>query len=486
MSIARHTAYNVVGTLVPIAVSLITVPLYLKVIGLDRYGVLNLCWLLVGYFGFFDFGIGRATAQHIATLHDREDHVRSRAFWTGLTLSMGLALTAAFIALPVSWIALSALKLGDEALRPEVRGALPLLVAAVPLAILQSVLQGALEGRRQFLTTNAVLSTGAFATAVLPLTSALLWGPDLRVLVAVSLAVRSIVVLSLGAAAVRAVPLGRYQAPDRDDMRKMVRFGAWLTVTTVIGPLMVFFDRFLIGAIVSAAAVALYVIPYNLMNQLVVLPKALSSALFPRLAAQPGSSDLNRQALSAAAFVLTPAAMAATVLVRPFLTLWLGPTTAGQSTPIALVLIIGFWANGLAQLPYASLQASGRTDITAKVHLAELLPYFLLLWLGLTYWGVIGAAIAWAVRSVADYVALASFDRIGAAILRSTLMQGAAVLVLALVMLEMEAAPVAKWALAALICLVTAACLIRVVPDILIQQLRKWVAHIPIGKSLPQ
>jgi O-antigen/teichoic acid export membrane protein len=486
MSIARHTAYNLIGTVVPIAVSLITVPLYLKVIGLERYGVLNLCWLLVGYFSFFDFGIGRATAQHIATLHDRESHVRSRAFWTGLTLSAALALLAGLVAVPLSWFALSALKLGSATLRSEVSGALPLLVAAVPLAIFQSVLQGALEGRRQFFTTNAVLSTGAFATAVLPLTSALLWGPDIRLLVAVSLGVRLLVVLSLGVAAIRAVPLGSYETPARDDVRKMMRFGAWLTVTSVVGPLMVFFDRFLIGAIAGAAAVALYVIPYNLMIQLVVLPKALSSALFPALAAEGESSGLNRQALLAAAFVLTPAAMTAIILVRPFLTLWLGEATAAQSTPIALVLIVGIWVNGLAQLPYASLQASGRTDLTAKVHLVEVLPYFLLLWLGLTHLGVIGAAIAWTVRVVADYLALAKLDRVDRKTLAPTLVQGTAVLALALVMLDTQLDPVARWGLVAIICLAIGAYLAKIVPEIIVQQLRRWVNQSPFGKSLPQ
>src|SRR4051812_31203755 len=61
VSVARHTTYNVVGALTPVVVSLVTVPLYLKTVGLDRYGILNLCWLLVGYFALFDFGMGKAT-----------------------------------------------------------------------------------------------------------------------------------------------------------------------------------------------------------------------------------------------------------------------------------------------------------------------------------------------------------------------------------------------------------------------------------------
>ena len=66
MSIARHTGYNVVGALVPIAVSLVTVPFYLRIVGLERYGILSICWVLVGYFAFFDFeskGYGATTRK---------------------------------------------------------------------------------------------------------------------------------------------------------------------------------------------------------------------------------------------------------------------------------------------------------------------------------------------------------------------------------------------------------------------------------------
>jgi hypothetical protein len=61
MSIRKNTIINLTGAVIPILVMLVTVPLYLKILGDIRYGVLALVWLLLGYFSFLEMGLGETT-----------------------------------------------------------------------------------------------------------------------------------------------------------------------------------------------------------------------------------------------------------------------------------------------------------------------------------------------------------------------------------------------------------------------------------------
>lgn len=465
MSIVRHSFYNFVGAAAPVAVSLFTVPVYLRVVGLDRYGILSLCWLVVGYFNFFDFGLGRATAQRIASLEESTNEARARAFWTGVSLSIGLALVSVLVAWPLARLALGSIKSATPELRLEVQAALPLLIGAIPIAIMQSSLRGALEGRREFFAVNVIVSGGAVATGVVPLLAALDSGPALSILIGASLGVRLIVLLAYGLCCVRAVPIRNFVRPTGEDVRKMLHFGAWLTVSKLLS-FMVYVDRFFIGSLVGAAAVALYVIPFNLISQLLLIPSSLSNALFPRLAASPESKLLTRQAMLETAFLLTPLSLCVMVAVGPFLKLWIGADAAAHSTPVAWVLACGFWANGLAQLPYAGIQAAGRTDLTAKLHLAETVPYLLLLWIGLSSMGVLGAAIAWSVRAIVDFIALAVIDEAGWPVLRPILLQGTPLVALALIFLTLHPGSLDQWLASAAVLGGAGAYLLASVPQV--------------------
>lgn len=412
MSVPRHTAYNIAGSVAPLLVSLITVPLYLNRIGLDRYGVLAICWLVLGYFSFFDFGIGRAAAQRIASMIDRSPEERSQVFWVALQIAALLSLAGMLVFLPLASILLGSIRAPSPELRAEVHDAIPWLVCCVPFGVLNSLLGGALLGRREFLIMNLLSAFGSSVTAVLPLAGAILIAPRLSVLIAAALIGRLVSSLMMLWVCRRAVPMLQPRRARIADVRALLSFGAWITISNLIVPLLMFWDRFVIGAMIGAAAVAIYVVPFNLVWQTILVPNALTGALYPRLAAAelPERRRLISRALSVNSLLMTPGMIFAELAVGPFLRLWIGPARGALAAPIAAVLLFGIWSNSFAVAPAAHIEAQGRPHIIAKFHLFQIIPYGLALFGLVRLLGPLGAALAWALRCASEPLVLFWLD----------------------------------------------------------------------------
>jgi O-antigen/teichoic acid export membrane protein len=101
-----------------------------------------------------------------------------------------------------------------------------------------------------------------------------------------------------------------------------------------------------------------------------------------------------------------PPVVIVTTFAHAGLRLWLGPAYAAQSTVVVQWLAAGILYNSLATIAFTLVQGVGRADITAKMHLAELVPYLGLLWVLTARYGITGAAAAWFVRAALDTGAL--------------------------------------------------------------------------------
>nr|WP_276526747.1 polysaccharide biosynthesis C-terminal domain-containing protein [Enterobacter hormaechei] len=84
----------------------------------------------------------------------------------------------------------------------------------------------------------------------------------------------------------------------------------------------------------------------------------------------------------------------------------MGTEFSGLPSLILKILIIGYFFNCIAQIPFADIQASGKSKTTAMLHLCEVLPYFALLFMLVNFYGIIGAAFAWSIRTTIDCLLL--------------------------------------------------------------------------------
>lgn len=402
MTIARHTTFNLAGALVPLALALATIPLYIHTLGEARYGVLALAWLLLGYFGLFDLGLGPAAAQRIAMLRDGLDQERSTVFWTALAINACLGLVGALLIWPLASYAAANISV-DEALRGELLSSVPLLAMAVPVVTVSGVLTGSLQGRAQFFELNAVTVLSSTLAQLLPLAVALLSGPNLPALIAAVLSARVLAVAALYWRCVHHVPL-RAPVVSREHARGLITFGGWVTISSVVGPVMVMADRFAIATMLGPKAVAYYTVPMQVTERAVVFPSSLASALFPRLASGTPQEQarLMPAAMLAVLSAISPFAVFGIMIISPWLGWWIDSDFAQYAGTPGQLLVVAFWFNSCAQLPFWQLRAVARPDITAKCHLGEVVPYLLLLALGLHFGGLGGVAAAFLLRTAAD------------------------------------------------------------------------------------
>lgn len=406
MGTKRNTAYNLGGAVVPVVLLLATVPLYLELVGEARYGVLALVWLFTGYFAFFDFGLGRATAYAIAKASDLAENAACAAsFWTALAINIALGALGALIVLLAAPIIFVQLIDVSPALADELLPVLPWLALAVPLLTLEGVFAGALTGKSRFLALNVRFVIGTVITQLVPLACVWLIAPTLTVAIPATIVARTISVAILAGLAFRAVGAGiKPKFGGKRMARDLLGYGGWVSIGGILNPLISNFDRFLIGAVLGPVAVAFYAIPFQLVSRGSVFANALAPALFPRLAAQDpeAAKALALRGVRANAALMCVLCTVGIIIMQPFLTLWIDAEFARRSAIIGQLLAISVWANALALIALNFLQAQGRPKETTLILLVQAAPYLAIAGAGISLLGLVGVALARNFRSLLD------------------------------------------------------------------------------------
>lgn len=411
MSIRRNTLWNLFGSGAPMLAGLLALPFLLRELGVERLGVLTLVWVLIGYFSVFDFGLGRALTQKVSELRAKSLPGELRAtVRAGLRLLVWLGLGGAALMVigvlvaDVRWLKVS------PGFAEDTRHALLLAAVSLPATTLTSGLKGVLEGMERFGQVNVLRLLLGLANFGAPVISVAVAGPALTTVV-FGLVVSRVLIWLLHIVAVKRAMAGLPNVPagptDACSKRDLLVFGSWMTVSNLVGPLMVVADRFIVSGLVGATTVAYYTIPSDMLIRMLILPAALSTAAFPALArllvADPAQAHrLYRRSLRTIALVMLPLMTLVAACAHPGLGWWLGQDFADQATSVVVVLSLGIVLNSLAQIPHALAQAAGRVKETSLLHLAEFMVYAPALYFATTQFGLIGAALAWVGRAAAD------------------------------------------------------------------------------------
>jgi len=413
--LARNTLWNLVGGGAPMLVAIVCMPILMKGLGKDRFGILALAWVIIGYAGFFDLGVGRALTQFVAKkLGAGEDHEIPALVWTSLFLMLLLGIVGAAVVVLISpWLVHRALHI-PAALQRETLDSFYLLALSLPIVITTAGLRGFLEAHQRFGLINVLripLNVFVFVGPVLVLP----FSHSLFPVVAVLVGGRVVGWVAHLVLCLRVMPALRRQiAWHRASVGPLLSFGGWMTVSNVVSPVMVYMDRVLIGMIVSVRAVAYYTAPSEITSRLSVIPGAMVGVLFPAFAYSfvQGPTHVATMLSRGVKYVflsIFPLVLVIVALAPEGLNLWLGAAFATNAGSVLRWLAVGTFINCLAFVPFAMVQSLGRPDITAKLHLLELPLYLCALWSLVRFHGIEGAALASTGRVTLDAVLLFAF-----------------------------------------------------------------------------
>jgi O-antigen/teichoic acid export membrane protein len=408
--LARNTIWNLLGQVFPMAVGVLAIPPLVHSLGVERFGVLSLAWIVIGYFSLFDLGMGRALTKLVAEKIGGEDEDSIPPLvWTSLFLMLGLGFTGGLIMLGISpWLVYRVLKVAPV-LQVETLRSFQLLAASIPLVTVTSGLRGILEAHQRFRILNFIRIPSSIFSFAGPLL-VLPFSHSLVPVIVVLIVGRILGALAHLLACFNVAPALRHNMGMRlSVVAPLIKFGGWMTVSNIIGPLMVYADRFLIGGLLSVSAVAYYTTPFDLVFRLQFIPVGVAGVLFPAFATSLATNPertalLVGRGIKYIFLAMFPVVLLMVAFAPDGLRLWLGPVFASQSQSVLRWVAAGMFINSVACIPFSLLQSAGQPRITATIHLFEAPLYLAAVWVLTKRLGVEGAAIAFAGRIAVDTV----------------------------------------------------------------------------------
>ncbi len=392
------------------AMQIIFIPLYVKFLGIEAYGLIGFYAMLQGVLQILDFGLTPTLTRELARFsafpektNESRDFVRTLeiVYWTiGILIGIIMYSGAPFIA--HHWI--NAESLDSHTVEKSVK--LIAIVAATQWPL--SFYQGGLMGLQRLVLLNTIKignSTlfGVGAIVVLAFVS-----PDIITFFTWQAMISAIQLAVVTVCLWKSLPSSDARPRfDKSVFRNIRSFATGMMGIMVSGIVVTQVDKLILSRLLPLRVFGYYMLAYVVSNGLNLAILPVFNALFPRysaLAATENQAELSRLyhlGSQFAASLLLPLAAVLAFFSYDILLLWTrDPETARSTSTIVTFLVVGTALNGL-MYPITALQlANGWTSIGLGINLvfmALIIPGIIVM---ANLYGAVGAASVWAALNV--------------------------------------------------------------------------------------
>jgi len=381
------------------------IPVYIRFLGVEAYGLVGLLALLQAWFTLLDMGmtptLNREMARFTAGIHSPQsirNLLRSlEILCFGLAALIGASIWGSSGYLANNWLKAEALPAS------VVAQAISLMALVVALRFVEGIYRGSLMGlQRQvwYNGANAALATVRNGGAVL----VLMWISATTQAFFLWHALVSILSVAILSSSVhRALP----DAPSTPRFSFESLEGVWKFARGMIGISFVAFlltqvDKVLLSRLLSLELFGYYTLATTLAGVTYMLVAPVTAALFPSMVTLVTADDhsaltsMYHQGAQLVTVITAPAALLLCLFSGDVVFMWSGDAGLAASTaPILSALVLGTFLNGLMWMPYQCQLAHGWTSLVLEGNIAGAAVLVPAIFWAVPHYGAIGAAWIW-------------------------------------------------------------------------------------------
>lgn len=386
--------------------SLAFIPLYIKFMGIEAYGLIGIFVSLLALLSVLDMGLSSTLSRELARLsiseqsaQESRDLVRTLevVYWSvGIIVGLGIIALAPIIA--HYWINAQGIP------AKAVEHALMIMGLVVAFQWPASLYDGGLMGLQRQVLLNSVrgiMATIQHAGAVL-----VLWfiSPTIVMFFSWQIFISIVQTLLLARSVWIALPATSEKSTFQANLlKKNRRFAAGMTSISIMALILTQTDKILLSKLLTLTAFGYYMLAFNLANAVSQLVSPVFLALFPKLSqliAAKGNENLiseyYHKGCQLVSIIVLPVAGILALFPFQVLHLWVRDPAIAQNTYLLLsLLVVGSTFNSMMILPLSLQLAHGWTRLSFIKNVFAVFIYIpLLLWLVSRY-GATGAAIVW-------------------------------------------------------------------------------------------
>ena len=410
----KYLTANFAGKFWAIAMSLAFLPVYIRTLGIEAYGVIGVYISLLGLLSFLDIGLSTTLNRELARLSasggtDQEARDLARTLETiywGIGIALGLAVVLLAPAIAHRWVK-------TQHIPPDVVAhAIRIMGMAIAFEWPAALYSGGLMGLQRQILLNAIragMATMQFGGAAVLL---LFLSADISDYFAWQFFTSFLQTLLLAGCLWKSLPkTGKPAAFRLDLLRNNVPFAAGMTGISIAVTVLTQLDKLLLSRFLDLGNFGYYMLASNVANGLHYLVNPFVSVYFPALSRSFAEKDtagivsIYHNGCRLLSAVIIPVSATLIIFSREILTFWMkDPATARNSFGLLSAIAIGTTLNAIMTFPYILQLASGWTRLSFYKNVAAVAALVPALILMIGRYGAMGAAIVWVVLNACYFL----------------------------------------------------------------------------------